>query len=225
MALVNGYLLYKVTDMSKEYEKIRVEVEESREANEKVLAMLSEIRDEQAKQSRQIGKVSNVAYTKKLNVAHMKETGYSIYTDIGSNSIISVEDMDRIIEYYEAHAAHSTAFKGHGKAFVEAAKETGLNPVYLFAHASCESDFGNSYLASTRHNYYGINAVDNNPGAADVMGDDVSAGIIAGARWIKSNYYDNGYTTLSEMHKAGYASDPEWADNIAALANSAIGVM
>jgi beta-N-acetylglucosaminidase len=187
--------------------------------------MLVEIRDKQEQQNQDLQKAIQLTTDKRIrktNAILLKQEGYSRYTDLGNYSAISVEDMNKIIDYYAEHAVHSTAFKGHGKAFIEAANQTGLNPIYLFAHASCESDFGCSNIATDRYNFFGINAVDSNPDAAYAMGDDIDNGIIEGAKWIKRNYYDNGYTTLDAMHRAGYASDPNWASQISALANAAI---
>jgi len=228
LILLNGFLVQKVDSLTEQYEALKQEVSESREANERVLSMLVEIRDEQEKQSQELQKAMQVTANKRLckgNVMLLKAEGYSSYTDLGAHSTISVEDMDRIIDYYASHARHSTTFQGHGWAFIEAAKQTGLNPIYLFAHAACESDFGCSNIARGRHNYYGINAVDSNPSAAYAMGDGIDEGIISGANWIKHNYYDQGYTTLESMHNAGYATDPNWAEQITAIANTAIRVI
>lgn len=226
--LLNGYLIQKVQTLTQQYQALKEEVSESREANERVLEMLVQIRDEQERQSQEIQKAMQVTHDKRLhknNAILLKQEGYSCYTDLGAHSAISVEDMNKIIDYYAEHAVHSTAFKGHGQAFIEAANQTGLNPIYLFAHASCESDFGCSAIASDRFNFFGINAVDSNPNAAFDMGDNIDQGIIEGAKWIKQNYYDNGYTTLDAMHRAGYASDPDWASQISSLANAAIGLI
>ena len=228
LLIVNGFLFTQVRELSNNYAALHEEVSESREANEHVLAMLCEIRDEQQRQTQDLQKAMQITYTRrteKNNVKMLKSEGYSRYTDLGTHSTISVEDMDKIIAYYEKHAKHSTTFVGHGKAFIEAANRTGLNPIYLFAHASVESDFGCSRIARSRHNYFGINAVDHNPDLAYAMGDDIDEGIIAGAVWIKKNYYDRGYTTLESMHQAGYATDPDWARQISALANSAIRLL
>lgn len=224
---MNGFLTYKVVDLSNQYNAMQEELKQSREANSQVLSMLKEIRQEQTEQSNQLNKAMNVTYKKQLtkrNVKLLKANGYSEYTDLGANNLISVEDMDRIISYFEAHTGKD-AFTGHGSAFIKAAEATGLNPIYIFAHAVCESGYGTSYLAKTRHNYFGINAVDSNPGAATYMGNSVDEGIMAGAMWIKNHYYANGYTTLESMHNAGYASDSDWAKNIVSVANSAIEVL
>lgn len=228
LLLLNGFLVQKVNDLTKQYESLQQEVSESREANERVLSMLVEIRDEQEKQSQELQKAMQVTAVKRLcksNIMLLKSEGYSPYTDLGEHHVISIEAMDRIIDYYAAHARHSTTFQGHGWAFIEAARQTGLNPIYLFAHAACESDFGCSPIARNQHNYYGINAIDSNPSAAYTMGDGIDEGIISGAKWIKSHYYDQGYTTLESMHNAGYATDPDWATQISEMANSAIRII
>lgn len=226
--LLNGFLIQKIHYLGQQYQALKEEVSESHEANKRVLEMLVQIRDEQERQSQEIQKAMQVMHHKRLqkkNVRQLKQEGYSRYTDLSAYIAISVEDMNKIIDFYAEYAIHSTAFKGHGHAFIEAANQTGLNPIYLFAHASCESDFGCSVLASDRFNFFGINAVDSNPDAAFVMGNSIDQGIIEGAKWIKRNYYDNGYTTLDAMHRAGYASSPNWASEISSLANAAIGLI
>jgi beta-N-acetylglucosaminidase len=227
LIVVNGFLLYKVNDLTNQYNAVQEEVKQSRQANEQVLSMLKTIRDEQEQQTDKINKAMNITHKKilsKNNVMLLKSNGYTEYTDLGENVHISVEEMDKIIQYYEK-ANGKTAFSGHAATFVEAAEETGLNPIYIFAHAATESAFGTSHLAVARHNYFGINAVDNDPGLAYSMGSSLDEGIKAGARWIKQNYYNKGYTTLASMHQAGYASDPSWSSEIASLANSATQVL
>jgi beta-N-acetylglucosaminidase len=57
------------------------------------------------------------------------------------------------------------------------------------------------------------------------MGNSVDQGIVSGAHWIKSNFYDNGYKTLDSMKKAGYASDQTWDTSISKIANDAIQIL
>lgn len=228
LLVINGYLIQEVQDLSKQYAVLHEEVVESREANENVLVMLQEIRDEQRKQSKDLQKAMRITMDKRIeknNVILLKQIGYDPSTDLAAYNSISVEDMNKIIDYYAEHACHSTTFVGHGEAFIQAAKETGLNPIYLFAHASCESDFGCSYIATSRHNYFGINAVDSNPDAAYAMGDSIDEGIMTGARWIRKYYYDQGYTTLDSMYQAGYCTDSTWVNQISSIANTVISVI
>ena len=225
---VNCYSMYKVVDMQHQVDAMHDEVRESREANREVLAMLKDVRNTQERQNQALQislRKKADQKIKKNNMILLKASGISGNTDLGSYSNVSAEDMDKIIDYYDSKVNGGSRFKGKGYVFVEAGKQTGLNPVYLFAHAACESAYGNSYLARTRNNYFGINAVDSDPGQANNMGDSVDEGIINGAHWIKSNFYDHGYRTLDQMHNAGYASGSSWSTDIQNIANAALAVV
>lgn len=219
------FLYNTIKDLNKKYTQIEITVKNSQEANEKVLAKLEEIRDSQKEleklKQQQVKKEENHKYT----ILQLKTNGLSANDDLGKNTDLTVEDMNAIIDYYDSMIKGGTPFKGKGEAFINASKKSGLNPIYIFAHAACESDYGNSYLATTRGNYFGINAVDTNPDLADNMGDSVESGIEAGAMWIKHNYYDNGYTTIQSMKTAGYASSDTWVSTIVSIANNSIDVI
>jgi len=149
-------------------------------------------------------------------------------TDLCTKLDLTATDMEKIIAYWNANSKNGTNFVGHGEAFIEAAHETGLNPIYIFAHAAWESSWGNSYIARTKQNYYGINATDTEPVVnAYAMGDSMDRGIINGAEWIKENFYDNGCTDLNSMiYKGNYASAKgAWIDGITSIANSSIKVL
>ena len=163
---------------------------------------------------------------RKETIDRLKECGFSKDDDlIGSNIDLSINDMNRLIDTWTEGIAYDSVLKGHGEAFIIASKETGLNPIYLLAHAIIESGSGTSYFARTRNNFFGINAVDTNPNLAYNMGDGVDAGIINGAKWIKSNFYNNGYCTLQEMHNGNYATSPAWASEIEQVGNQLIRIL
>ena len=154
-----------------------------------------------------------------------KTVGLSVHSDLVTSTVaLNTEDMNRIIDSYTAHVENSN-LRGHGEAFIQASRETGLNPIYILAHAIIETGSGTSYLARDRYNFFGIAAYDSNPGAAYAMGDNVDEGIINGAKWIRRNFYDQGYTTLSAMKSGGYASSDKWASDIAQVANSCIQLL
>lgn len=207
---------------NEKYNEIHRTIKKSQEANEKVLVCLEEIRDEQKKLEQHQQQILQLKTEQKYTIMRLKSEGLSPYTDLGENCNISVEDMNAIIDYYDSMIKGGTPFKNKGEVFINASKKSGLNPVYIFAHASCESGFGTSYLARTRGNYFGINAVDANPDLAYKMGDSVEEGITAGAMWIKKNYYDNGYCTIQDMKSAGYATSDTWVSEIINIANGAL---
>ena len=185
---MNIYSLTKINNVQNQIDSIQVEVSDSREANQQVLAMLQEVKRTQEKQNQALMIVFRERAEKKQqkqNVVFLKSAGLTSDTDLSFCSNISVEDMDRIINYYAKHVKGGTRFENKGRAFVTAAKETGLNPIYLFAHAAAESSYGNSYIAKEKNNFFGINAVDSDPyGRSSYMGDTVDEGIINGAYWI-----------------------------------------
>ena len=225
LAGVNGYILSRMNQIEKEYDEIKVTAEESKIANQAVLSALQEIKQKQEEREREIAYQKMLEQQHENQILQLKATGFSIDTDITKDTDIKAEDMDRIIAYYDSHIKGGTGFTGKGYVFVEASKKTGINPVYLFAHAATESSYGKSYYARTRGNYFGINAVDGHEDRASNLGSDVDEGIVNGAMWIKHNYVDHGYTTLREMHKAGYASDKDWASTISSVANTSLEVL
>ena len=226
LAVIIGwqYHVYdEIHDLQTKYTNIQLSSQRSQEANEKVLAKLEEIRNEQRIIEEKQARAMQTKKEHQATVLQLKTNGMSPYDDLGNYSNLTVEDMNRIIDYYDSLTG--TGFSGRGEVFIRASKETGLNPIYIFAHAACESSYGKSTLAVTRGNYFGINAVDSNPSAAYHMGDSLDEGIMAGARWIKRNYYDNGYTTLQSMKDAGYATSDTWVSTITSIANTAIDVI
>ena len=222
LLVLNVFTYNKVEDLKTANAKSVEFINEVRDSNDSKFNDMNSRMQEQADKMRILQQELDEG---KEAVKALKESGIHPNTDIGANSKITTADMNRVIDYYDKHVRGGTPFKNRGEVFIKASRVTGLNPIYLFAHAACESSYGNSYLAKTRKNYFGINAVDSDPGRASHMGDDIEEGIVSGAVWIKQNYYDNGYTTLSSMKNAGYASDPNWARNISSVANTAISVL
>lgn len=126
-----------------------------------------------------------------------------------------------------------------GTAFSQAARQHGVNEVYLISHAILETGHGSSQLAqgvkldrngnrsskgTTYYNMYGIGAVDHNAllgGAryAQKMGwDTPEKAIIGGAGFVSSNYFARGQNTLYSMRwnprnpgTYQYATDVNWA--------------
>lgn len=114
-----------------------------------------------------------------------------------ANVYVTVDDMNAIISHFDSSG--TSPFRGQGAIFIEASQQSGLDPIYILAHASWESDWGRSYLARDRGNYFGINAIDANPNAAHHMGNTMYDGIVNGAVWISRHYYQEGQTSLNSM--------------------------
>ena len=157
-----------------------------------------------------------------------------------------------------APSGRSGLLAGKGQAFIDAARRYGVNEVYLLAHAILESGWGTSTLAKgfaydgktlvagkvwpkgTYYNFYGIGAYDSSPlsgGRALAIQngwDTPEAAIDGAARWIATNYLNNGFgqNTLYKMRwnyteyvrygSVGhqYATDKDWATKIGAQMNA-----
>lgn len=142
------------------------------------------------------------------------------YTNLHVKVNLTEQDINLIIDDWNKYVKGGTPFKGKGAVFIQASKATGLDPVYLLAHAAWETGWGRSQIAKEHRNYYGIAAYDRNPGNAYVMGNTIDEGIINGAKWIKANYYDQGLKSLNSMIYGGkmYASDKDkWISGISSI--------
>ena len=142
-------------------------------------------------------------------------------SDLSNREIeLSEAEMNSIISHWEEYNGGSP-FHGNGRLFIEASKASGLDPIYILAHASWESDWGRSWIARNKGNYFGINAVDTNPaGAAHHMGSTMEAGLVNGAKWISDNYYKEGQTTLNSMiygHKMYATAADGWIYGIQSI--------
>lgn len=127
---------------------------------------------------------------------------YNRDTDLGITTVMTTDRMNRIIDYWldRNNGHNSSPFNGQGEAFITASKESGLDPVFIFALASHESNFGRSKLATNKQNYMGIGAFDSSPyTSALTLGSTFEEGIIANACWVADKYYNQGQTTLNKM--------------------------
>lgn len=205
-----------IVDKSQEIYHIQNEINALKEQSDMILKHIDDIH-----KAKQDIDVENEEMVKHLtNISEIRNMQYSTYSDLSNKDIELTEyEMNKIISYWADNAEVKSKFIGKGKVFIEASKRTGLNPVYILAHAAVESAWGTSYIARNKHNYFGINCVDWNPDKGYIMGDSVDEGIMNGAIWIAKHYYNNGYTTLRSMKDANYATDPNWPHVISSIMN------
>ncbi|AHJ87045.1 putative tail lysin II [Bacillus phage BCP8-2] len=145
-------------------------------------------------------------------------------SDLGfTEATLTAADLDRWID---SKAPKDSMMRGMGETFLKAGQMYGLDPRYLVAHAAEESAWGTSNIAKQKGNFFGIGAFDNSPMESaytfkDGGGTAAQNGIMGGAKWIAEKYYGKGRTTLDKMHQAGYATNADWASNIAAIMKGA----
>lgn len=150
-----------------------------------------------------------------MSVRNISYSDISEYTDLVVMNTITVEQVNHIIEYWSKKSG-STPFLNNGQVFIDASKQSGLDPIYILAHAALESAWGK---LSMSHNYFGIGAFDSNPSNGHNYGNDsLYDGIVNGAVWIKKNYYDRGQTSLYNMRynngRNEYCTSSTWATEI-----------
>lgn len=156
--------------------------------------------------------------------------------DEGYSGAVTAEQIDAFIDEiagsYEGSYGAASLLRDQGQAFIDAAKESGVNEVYLLAHAILESACGCSPLArgtvSGANNFFGISAFDSNPDAgasyAAAQGwNSPETGIKGGGAWIAENYLHAGQNTIYLMRfnlpSGGhqYATSLTWPMSIAKL--------
>ena len=155
------------------------------------------------------------------------------YTDKGkywSNTDLTKHDLGKTVdtltagqlnEWINSNTDKDSLMYNQGEAFMEAGKVSGLDPRYLVAHSAHETAWGKSNIVKDKNNFYGIGAFDDTPYSSAHGYEGAKAGIIEGSKFIASDYYSQGQTTLSSMHRDpsgsghNYATDPGWADKIA----------
>ena len=146
---------------------------------------------------------------------------------------LSVDRLNRLLK-------GKGMLENQGQAFANAAKLTGVNEIYLIAHALLETGNGQSKLAKGAnlvnnqvvsnspikyYNVYGIGAYDYAPlvngiNYAKQSGwNSISKAIIDGAKFIAQDYIKSGQNTLYKMRwnpdQPGthqYATDINWAN-------------
>ena len=122
------------------------------------------------------------------------------YMDLKNKMNISADQMNQLIDYWlDINGEKSSELKNQGQAFIDASKQTELDPIFLLALAAQEGGWGVSEIHARKNNPYSINMVDYNVEAGYTLGDTFSEGIINGAIWINDHYYNQGQTTLHDM--------------------------
>lgn len=126
------------------------------------------------------------------------------YTDINKPTNISLQKIHSLCK--------GTGLEGIELAVKELEVDYGINALYTISVAAHESGWGNSHLAKTRNNLFGIAAFD----------DDISSAMYFNSKYdcvkywgkmIKNDYFDKGLTTTQSINTI-YASDKTWSSKV-----------
>lgn len=134
--------------------------------------------------------------TTEMTTPSSKEEMYN--QDLSVQANVTAEDLDKIIDMKTANKPNSI-MKGMGQTIMDAAEQTGLDPMYLLSHAGWETGWGTSGILNGKYNWFGIGAYNSSPYESAYRFNDKNDGFIAGAQWIKDNYFSAGQNTIGSM--------------------------
>lgn len=144
---------------------------------------------------------------------------YFNYLPLLTETSYSARELDEFVE--EQYPA--SPLVRLGEFFKEVEEETGVNALYLLAHAIHESAWGFSQIATEKYNLYGLRAVDVDAFNSAMEFDSFEECIVYAANYIKDRYLTPGpssYYSGSFLGNKGvgmnlfYASDPYWGQKI-----------
>lgn len=189
-------LQYQVKNLQTENEALEymnASYQEEDIANKQLIDELKEKNSSLASQVEELQELVNVSLQYDAN----NYSRSSLSTKpLDKYAVISVEELN---QWIADRAPSDSPFIGKAEAFLEAAKQSGLDPKYIVAHAGLESSWGKSQIAQDKFNFFGIAAFNHDPYNSAKTFGSFEEGIIEGALWIKRNYTDEGQNTLSSM--------------------------
>ncbi|MDD6224232.1 MAG: glucosaminidase domain-containing protein [bacterium] len=148
---------------------------------------------------------------------------YYQYLSFRSKSSYSASNINQYIDHRTSNPA--SKLKNTGDYFINSQNRYGVNAILMLAIGINESDFGNSPIAQTKNNLFGLNAVDASPGLSASVYLSVESCIDDfGFAWLAGRYLQPGdfrYNGAVVGNKSvglniKYASDPYWGEKAAA---------
>lgn len=154
---------------------------------------------------------------------------YSVDSPLLGRADVTAEQLNsfflnRGTVYYDEkpHRAEDSPLASLGEAWIAAANETDINPIYLAAHAIVESGWGFSPIAQSKYNIYGYRAFDIAPYREAEAFDSYADCVTRCSAWISRDYLSPNGTYFSERNGAtlrgmneNYATDVRWGETIA----------
>lgn len=180
--VTNESLVYINDDYQKENSLLRMTVED--------------LENKSQQQSEKLAQLEKIVSESKNYDANNYSRGSLEHKPLDKYGVISIDELN---DWISERAPEGSPFIGKAEIFLEAAKESELDPKYIIAHAGLESGWGSSPIAQDKYNFFGIGAFNHDPYNSAKTFDSFKQGIIEGAKWIKRNYTDKGQNTLSKM--------------------------
>jgi Mannosyl-glycoprotein endo-beta-N-acetylglucosaminidase len=142
--------------------------------------------------------------------------GFTADSDLTHPSGLTAERIERFLR--------GTALAGLGRTYAETERRYHVSADYLVADSILESAWGTSQIAVDKHNILGFGADDSHPYEDAVSFPSFAACVDTVARYVAVHYLDpRGDSfhgpTLRGMNVL-WATDPEWANKVATIADS-----
>jgi len=147
---------------------------------------------------------------------------YFQYLPFRSRTNYTASQLDQFIN---SKTSATSKLRGIGQALINVQEKYGVNAAMILGIAINESGWGNSVIAQSKNNLFGLNAVDSNPLLAANGYVSVGDCIEQFAKyWISMGYsdpqdyrYNGGFLGNKELGaNVKYASDPYWGEKNAA---------
>ena len=139
------------------------------------------------------------------NGGNIQETDLGYTTDKATR-----ENLERLIEETNPNPIDAEEYSGY---FYEAGQASGLDPRFLYAFWSINTNHGSEDAWMLTHNAFGWSTGEEFSSAKE--------GIIEGSKLISINYYNEGQTTLNKMVEddSGHivSADENWAKAVASV--------
>ena len=139
-------------------------------------------------------------------------TDYRQVTDKTKNITLDLQTPTNLTAEELRPLVAGTSLEGIENAVVEVEEVYGINALFTIALAQIESGHGESYLARSRNNLFGIAAYDGNEGAASYFSSK-SECVRQWGELIKKAYFDCGRTNPYSIGSK-YASNPNWGSDV-----------
>lgn len=161
-------------------------------------------------------------YTNSVNV-NQPFYNYYQYLSFRSKSNYSASHINQYIDRSTSNPG--SKLKNTGDYFINSQNKYGVNAIIMLAIGINESAYGNSNIAQTKNNLFGLNAVDASPGlSASIYASVESCIDDYGFAWMSGRYLQPGdfrYNGAVLGNKSTglnikYASDPYWGEKAAA---------
>lgn len=130
--------------------------------------------------------------------------------NVTSDSNMTYNKVEKLVD--------GTFLDGAEQALIDADEVYGINPLFAYAVACLESDYGRSDIARDKNNLYGMNAEDDDPYNKAYSYYNKSESIYDFIERIDKYYVSQGYSDIDDINRK-YSSDSNWHIKVYAIMN------